>query len=179
MYLLVFLIILFFYVIFFTRYLASGCSFKELHYNYRIGRSTASEVVRKVCICIWNRLKEICIPVPDQNMWLKIAEDFNTRANFPNCLGAVDGKHIRVIKPERSGSLYMNYKHYFSIGLLAISDANYKFVYVDVGSYGKDSDSTIFKNSALWENLKKKQFKYTRINTSTRSGYCITLCVCW
>ncbi|XP_025413308.1 protein ALP1-like [Sipha flava] len=117
------------------RYLASGCSFKELHYNYRIGRSTASEVVRKVCKSIWNRLKEICIPIPDQ--------------------GAVDGKHIRIIKPERSGSLYMNYKHYFSIGLLAIADANYKFIYVDVGSYGKDSDSTIFKNSALWENLKK------------------------
>lgn len=88
-------------------------------------------------------------------MWLKIAKEFNERANFPNCLGAVDGKHIRIIKPERSGSLYMNYKHYFSIGLLAIADANYKFIYVDVGSYGKDSDSTIFKNSALWENLKK------------------------
>lgn len=49
----------------------------------------------------------------------------------------------------------MNYKHYFSIGLLAIADANYKFIYVDVGSYGKDSDSTIFKNSAFWKNLKK------------------------
>lgn len=73
-------------------------------------------------------------------MWLKIAKEFNKRANFPNCLGAVDGKHIRIIKPERSGSLYMNYKHYFSIGLLAIADANYKFIYVDVGSYGKDSD---------------------------------------
>ncbi|XP_025407183.1 protein ANTAGONIST OF LIKE HETEROCHROMATIN PROTEIN 1-like, partial [Sipha flava] len=136
------------------RYLASGCSFKELHYNYRIGRSTASEVVRKVCKSIWNRLKEICIPIPDQAMWLKIAKEFNERANFPNCLGAVDGKHILIIKPERNGSLYMNYKHYFSIGLLAIADANYKFIYVDFGSYGKDSDSTIFKNSALWENLK-------------------------
>jgi len=50
-------------------------------------------------------LKDKCIPVPDKNTWIKIAEEFKTRANFPNCIGAVDGKHIRVIKPERSGSL--------------------------------------------------------------------------
>ncbi|KAL4132050.1 hypothetical protein QTP88_009271 [Uroleucon formosanum] len=49
-----------------SKYLASGRSFKELHYNYRIGRSIASEVVRKVCKSIWNRLKEICIPISDQ-----------------------------------------------------------------------------------------------------------------
>lgn len=100
-------------------------------------------------------MKEKCIPIPDKNTWITIAEEFKTRANFPNCIGAVDGKHIRVIKPERSGSLYMNYKHFFSIGLLAIADTNYRFIYVDIGSFGKDSDSTIFRNSLLWEKLEK------------------------
>lgn len=139
----------------FNRYLASGCSFQELHYNFRIGRTTASQVVRAVCQSIWKKLKEVCIPIPDENMWLKISEEFKIRSNFPNCLGAVDGKHIRVVKPERSGSLFMNYKHFFSIGLMAVADANYKFVYIEVGSYGKDSDSTIFKNSLLWKNLER------------------------
>lgn len=100
-------------------------------------------------------MKERCIPLPDENTWNEIAEGFQIHANFPNCLGAVDGKHIRVVKPERSGSLYMNYKHFFSIGLLAIADTNYKFVYVDVGSYGKDSDSTIFRNSSLWKHMER------------------------
>lgn len=59
----------------------------------------------------------------------------------------------------------MNYKHYFSIGLLTVAHANYKFIYVDVGSYGKDSDSTIFKNSALWENLEKNDLN---ISSATR-----------
>ncbi|KAF0706544.1 protein ALP1-like, partial [Aphis craccivora] len=38
---------------------------------------------------------------------------------------------------------------------MAVADANYKFIYIDVGSYGKDSDSTIFRNSLLWKNLER------------------------
>jgi ribulose bisphosphate carboxylase small subunit len=34
-------------------------------------------------------------------------------ANFPDCLGADDGKYIRVIKPEHSGSMFYNYKVFF------------------------------------------------------------------
>ncbi|XP_015378544.1 PREDICTED: uncharacterized protein LOC107172762, partial [Diuraphis noxia] len=97
-------------------------------------------------------------------MWLKISEEFKIRSNFPNCLGAVDGKHIRVVKPERSGSLFMNYKLFFSIGLMAVADANYKFVYIDVGSYGKDSDSTIFRNSSLWKNLERNNLERNNLN---------------
>lgn len=70
-------------------------------------------------------------------MWLNISEEFKNRSNFPNCLCAVGGKH------------------FFSIGLMAVADANYKLIYVDVGSYGKDSDSTIFRNSVLWKNLER------------------------
>jgi len=59
----------------------------------------------------------------------------------------------------------MNYKHFFSIGLLAIADSNYKFVYVDVGYFGKDSDSTIFRNSSLWKNVEQNNLN---IPSSTR-----------
>uniref|UniRef100_A0A8C5QRJ7 DDE Tnp4 domain-containing protein n=1 Tax=Leptobrachium leishanense TaxID=445787 RepID=A0A8C5QRJ7_9ANUR len=135
------------------RYLASGCSLKDLHYNFRVGRSTAGEIVRKVCQTIWETMKKQCLPTPTDEAWVAIAAGFWGRANFPNCLGAVDGKHVRIVKPLHSGSLYQNYKHFFSIGLLAVADANYNFVYVDVGSYGKDSDSTLFRNSTLWDEL--------------------------
>ncbi|KAF2898243.1 hypothetical protein ILUMI_07932 [Ignelater luminosus] len=33
----------------------------------------------------------------------------------------------------------------------AVADSNCRFIYVDVGSYSKDSDSTIFKNSKLYQ----------------------------
>jgi hypothetical protein len=42
-----------------------------------------------------------CIPKPTKEQWKLTALEFERRANFPHCLGAVDGKHIGVIKPER------------------------------------------------------------------------------
>ncbi|KAA5655469.1 transposase family protein, partial [Pseudomonas aeruginosa] len=40
-----------------------------------------------------------------------------------------------------------NYKKYYSLILLAIADADYCFTAIDVGAYGSNSDSSVFKNS--------------------------------
>ena len=69
------------------------------------------------------------------------------------CIGALDGKHIAIVPPGNTGSLYFNYKHFFSIVLLALVDANYKFLYVDVGHYGRTSDGGVYSNSTLAEAL--------------------------
>lgn len=96
-------------------------------------------------------MPEECIQTPTTETWESIASALESTANFPHCLGAVDGKHIRLVSPFNSGSMYFNYKEYFSVVLMAVADSNYKFVYVDIGSYGKDCDSAIFKRSSLWK----------------------------
>lgn len=93
------------------------------------------------------------MPVPNEEKWLKIANDFYTKYNFPLCLGAIDGKHIRIKKPNKSGSLYYNYKGFFSIVLLAVTDSEGKFVVVDVGSCGSNNDAGIFQRSMFGRQL--------------------------
>lgn len=62
---------------------------------------------------------------------------------------------MRIRKPRISGSLFYNYKNYFSIVLLAVVDANYKFIYIDVGAFGKESDNTIFERTHFYRKLEK------------------------
>ena len=83
------------------------------------------------------------MPEKTENDWVNIANDFYRRTQFPNCIDAVDGKHVRIKMPTDSGSQFYNYKHFFSISLLALVDANCCFIAVDVGAVGKSSDSNV------------------------------------
>jgi hypothetical protein len=87
--------------------------------------------------------------------WLQIAQEFDEKWNFPHCLGALDGKHVILQAPVNSGSEYFNYKRQFSIVLFAVVNANYNFVYVDVGCQGRISDGGVFKNCTLHKTIEK------------------------
>lgn len=91
--------------------------------------------------------------IPTKEDYEMMASDFYKKWNFPNCVGAIDGKHIRIKQPAKSGIMFRNYKGFYSINLLTVTDANYKYVFVDVGGYGKDSDGGIFSASQLGKYL--------------------------
>ena len=72
--------------------------------------------------------------LPDsKEKWLSVAKEFEEKWQFPNCVGAIDGKHVPLINPFNSGSTYFSYKSFFSIVLLALVDADYEFLYVSIG----------------------------------------------
>ncbi|XP_077118794.1 uncharacterized protein LOC143774895 [Ranitomeya variabilis] len=93
------------------RFLATGESYTSLHLQFRVGKSTISQIVRCTCTVIWQKLQPIVMPSPTEETWLQVAAGFQSVANFPNCIGAVDGKHVRVQQPPRSGSRFFNYKN--------------------------------------------------------------------
>ena len=49
----------------------------------------------------------------------------------------MDGKHINIRFPQKSGSEYYNYKHSFSSVLYAVVDARYNFLYIDIVTNGR------------------------------------------
>lgn len=137
----------------FFRYLATGTSYKRLQNKYNISKKTLAKIIKETCGVIWKVLAPTEMAAPNKESWKRISEGFKNDANFPHCLGALDGKHIRIQSPTNSGSLYFNYKKYNSIVLLALVDTNYLFTVIDVGSYGRENDSTIFQSSILGQKL--------------------------
>lgn len=128
--------------------MATGDSQQSQAFNFRVGRSTACNVIRETCTGIWIALNEIYLKSPNTaNEWEQIANGMEESWNFPNCIGALDGKHIAIECPANSGSSYFNYKKFHSLVLMAMCDAQYCFTLVDIGHYGRDNDANIFNNS--------------------------------
>ena len=128
-------------------FLATGYSFTGLKAQFRTGKSTIHDVVVETCQAIWECLKDEVMPEPTRQTWERIEEGFRIRCHFPGCIGALDGKHIRIKAPGNTASLFHNYKSYFSTVLLALVDVNYRFIYVDTGEYGSNSDGSVFRAS--------------------------------
>ena len=84
-----------------------------------------------------------------QTQWQDIQGKFMTKWQFPQCIGAMDGKHVRITCPRNAGSQYFNYLGFHSFVLFALVDAEYKFLYFEVGAPGRVGDSTIWNASKL------------------------------
>lgn len=93
------------------------------------------------------------MPEPTTESLQQAGRDFFGKWQYPNCCGAIDGKHIRLRCPSNAGSAYYNYKGFHSMVLLAIVDANIKFIAIDAGSYGREGDAGIFLKSEMGKRI--------------------------
>ncbi|XP_024085617.1 protein ALP1-like isoform X2 [Cimex lectularius] len=107
------------------RYLAHGMSFRSLAHSFRLGVTTIASCVHDTCAAVSAILGPLHLPVPTVPELEEVARLMFDRWNFPNCVGAVD----------------------------AVADANYKFLTVDIGAYGKQSDGGTFRETKLCKNL--------------------------
>ena len=85
---------------------------------------------------------------------LLISEKLSQHWNFPNMIGAVDGKHVILQQPCNSGSHYRNYKGTDSIILMAVGP-EYQFLFADVGMNGRNSDGGNWLQSPMRKALEK------------------------
>ncbi|XP_045509279.1 uncharacterized protein LOC123704830 [Colias croceus] len=140
------------------RYLSTGMSFQSLAFSFRLGATTVGNIIYTTCEAIWDQLVHIHMPQPTMEHLKKIANDYYEKWQFPNCIGSIDGKHCRIKKPKHSGSEYFNYRKFFSLVLQAVADADKKFIVIEVGGRGKQSDGGTFHYSRLNRQLENKTF---------------------
>jgi hypothetical protein len=121
------------------RYMASGDLYASLSFNFRVATNTISYLVPLVCEAVIKEYTEEVLTCPNTpEEWKTVAEGFADKWNFHHTCGAVDGKHIAIKCPPNSGSMYFNYKKFYSIVLMALVDANYRFLCVNLGANGSE-----------------------------------------
>ena len=131
------------------RYLASGDRYQSLSYSFRVSRHTIAKFIPQVCQASVHEYKNEVAACPiTPGEWRTVADEFERTWKIPQAVGALDWKQVGLHKPPQSGSLYHNYKGFFSIIILALVDTEYKFTWVDLGSMGH-SDAQIFNGSEL------------------------------
>ena len=142
------------------RYLVTGDAHVTIAASYRISPTSIGRIIKETTGAIWDVLLEKGFLQPPQSSkdWENISRGFENRWNFPHCVGALDGKHVVIQAPAKSGSLFFNYKKNFSIVLHALCDACYQFIAVDIGEAGRKSDVGVFANSNLGRSIVNDYF---------------------
>lgn len=78
------------------RYLASGESQMSIAHSYVLAQSTTSQIIAETIQAIWDNLHPRVLPIPKKEDWIEISNGFRCRWDYPNAVGAIDGKHIRI-----------------------------------------------------------------------------------
>ena len=130
-------------------YLSDEGRLRKVANAFGIGKSTASKIIRTVSQAISRFLATTHIQVStteeDEN---NLVKNYYEQHGFPQCLGAIEGTHIRIKLPSCSArNEYINRKGNFTINCQAAADYRYLFFYAVLKWPRNVHDARIFSNS--------------------------------
>ena len=150
---------------------------QTISFNFRIGKATVCNIIQETCEAVCDVLKPVYLKSPSSpSEWKEIATEFERRWNFPNCLGTIDGKHVVMQAPALSGSKFFNYKGQFSIVLLAVCDANYFIILLDIGDSFRHSVGGVLANSKFEKALLENELPHPPADMISDSGSTLPYC---
>ena len=100
------------------RFLASGAMYSDIATQFGVHKSTVSRVVDDVVECFIDLKDEVIVFPQERADIVAVQRGFD----FPNMIGAVDGTHIRIVRPHEEEHAYINRKLYPSLNVQACCD---------------------------------------------------------
>ena len=126
---------------------------------FGVGVSTVAAITEDVCEVIINNLWNDSVvnhfPKNEQAFREKML-DMEQMWQFPCCWSAIDGCHISIKCPPgglESSKEYHNFKNFYSIVLMGMVDAKYRFIWASCGYPGNSHDSIIMQSTTLWQEI--------------------------
>ena len=131
-----------------------GASCEAVATQLGIGTSTVNVAVKDVSRTVCSFLGDkIAFPSTEDEI-ASVMRGFSDIRGLPYCVGAVDGTHIKWLAcPDQQFYEYRCYKGYPSVVVFAVSTADRRFTFVDIGRPGVLGDSTIYSLSELKRNI--------------------------
>ena len=86
------------------RFLATSKTFTWLHFQSRMGKAMISYIIHEVRGAIYKVIGPYMSVPSTVEKWSEITSAFESRWQYPNCLGAVDRKHLNIRPPTKSGA---------------------------------------------------------------------------
>lgn len=121
----------------------------------KIAPSTLYKIIPETCSGIYLALSPQYLKFPATPTWRNIGKGFGDKWQLPGCISAIDGKHMKMKAPDKSGSLFFNYKKGFSMILMAAANHNCEFTWVDFGAHGGESDGGFFSRSEFGQDFEQ------------------------
>ena len=117
--------------------------------------STVCKIVMEVCNAI---IENLWTDAGDKH-FPKSVDDFSNKLQEMECewqykyaFAAIDGSHCLAGGAE-SMKQYYNFKNLYLVVLLALVDAQYRFIWASIGAPGNTHKSTYFQTTSLWEKI--------------------------
>ncbi|XP_031359497.1 putative nuclease HARBI1 [Photinus pyralis] len=90
----------------------------------------------------------------------RIMNEFQSVNGFPGIIGAIDGCHIRIKKPQEHPNSYCNRKNYHSVLLQGVCDHSKVFLDVYAGEPGSMHDMRMFRKSDLYYRIINNEIEF-------------------
>jgi len=129
-------------------YLGNLNAQRDIAERFHISQGHLSMIVKDVVNCLCN-MADTVIRWPNEAQIQAIEDSFETLANFPGVVGAIDGCHVPILSPDDCQTDYLDRNQNHSVNLLAVCDVTKKFTYCFAGFPGSVHDQRVFTNSAL------------------------------